>query len=247
MKRYGLIGKTLKHSFSKKYFQEKFNREGIEHCHYELFELENISDFPKLLSEYESDWAGLNVTIPYKKDVMAYLDELDENAQAIDAVNTVKRLPGGKLKGFNTDYSGFRNSLEEWNTDNQQALILGTGGASNAVRKVLKDKQVPYQMVSRTASNDRLSYDQLNESDVLLQEHQLIINTTPLGTFPDIDHKPNIPYHQLTKHHMLFDLVYNPEITSFMKEGLSVGAKVKNGYDMLVGQAEAAWKIWNEP
>lgn len=247
MKQFGLIGRTLKHSFSKNYFSEKYTKENISNCQYDLFELATIEEFPNLIEKYKSTLAGLNVTIPYKLEVMQYLDELDPNAQAINAVNTIKVLADGQLKGFNTDYYGFKNSLEDgWNLKNVKALILGTGGASNAVKKVLEDLDIPYQMVSRTAKGETIDYQTITDNKEIITEHQLIINSTPLGTYPDVEQKPNIPYSSLTEKHLLFDLVYNPETTTFMQEGLKQHAKVKNGYAMLVGQAEAAWKIWNE-
>lgn len=245
MKLFGLIGKTLKHSFSKKYFGEKFESEGINECKYELYELESIEKFTDLIQSTKSELAGLNVTIPYKKEVMVYLDELDDNAAAIDAVNTIKVLPDGNLKGYNTDYFGFRRSLEKWNTEGVKALILGTGGASNAVRKVLSDLNISYTMVSRSKSDNNLSYEEILQNPGILAENHLIINTTPLGTFPEVNSKPDLPYQQLTEHHMLFDLVYNPEVTAFLNEGKMRGAQIQNGYDMLVGQAEASWEIWN--
>ncbi|UXX78138.1 shikimate dehydrogenase [Reichenbachiella carrageenanivorans] len=245
MRQFGLIGRTLKHSFSKKYFAEKFTKEGIENHQYDLFELTTITEFPTLIKKYTNDLVGLNVTIPYKKEVMAYLDELDENANTIGAVNTIKVTPEGKLKGYNTDYSGFINSLKNnWDLSNKKALVLGTGGASEAIKKALTDLNIPFLSISRTASDQTLSYEQAIQGD-WVRTHELIINTTPLGTYPDVDTKPNLPYEQLTDKHLLFDLVYNPEVTAFLQEGLNKGAQIKNGYAMLVGQAEASWQIWN--
>lgn len=243
MRQFGLIGKTLKHSFSKKYFSEKYQKEGISDANYELFELKSIQEFPQLVKSH-MDLVGLNVTIPYKLEVMDFLDELDEHAQAIQAVNTIKVLSNGQLKGYNTDYFGFKDSLTDgWQLDQVSALVLGTGGASKAVEKALFDLGIPYQMVSRQRSDDRLSYDQL--TDKLVKENKLIINTTPLGTFPDVDQKPKLNYEAIGKDHFLFDLVYNPENTAFMQAGQANGAQTKNGYLMLVGQAEKAWEIWN--
>ena len=242
MRKFGLIGRTLKHSFSKKYFTDKFGKEGITNSQYELFELSTIDEFPDLIQK-KPDLVGLNVTIPYKKEVIPFLDQLDENAAALQAVNTIKITKTG-LKGFNTDYVGFKQSLENWSLYNVTALILGTGGASNAVKKVLEDINIQFQMVSRSEGND-LTYEQLSNHPELVQENRLIINTTPLGTFPDVEESPRLPYNQLGQNHFLFDLVYNPEVTRFMQHGIKAGATVQNGYDMLVGQAEAAWKIWN--
>ena len=246
MRQFGLIGKTLKHSFSKKYFTERFGDEGIEDCQYDLFELSDISEIQNLVDHYSSTLAGLNVTIPYKKEIMPYLDELDENAAEIGAVNTIKILGDGRLKGYNTDYLGFINSLQDgWNLSNKKALVLGTGGASEAIKKALKDIGIPFQSISRNASKTSISYEDVNNSD-WISTHQLIVNTTPLGTYPDVDTKPTLPYDQLTDQHLLFDLVYNPEVTAFLQKGIDKGAKIKNGYTMLVGQAEASWKIWND-
>lgn len=246
MRQFGLIGKTLKHSFSKKYFTDKFESQSIEGCQYDLFEIAEILEFPALIKSIGNRLAGLNVTIPYKKEVMPYLTDLDENAKIIEAVNTIKILPNGDLVGYNTDYYGFYHALKkDWDIANKKALILGTGGAAQAVKKVLTDLEIPYQSISRQASKTSLSYDELLNSE-WVAEHELIINTTPLGTYPNISEKPNLPYHQLSTSHLLFDLVYNPEVTAFLQEGLKHQAKIKNGYEMLVGQAEASWKIWNE-
>ncbi|MEO9964550.1 MAG: shikimate dehydrogenase [Reichenbachiella sp.] len=245
MRRFGLIGKTLKHSFSKKYFTEKFTNEGITNCQYDLFELENISEIEDLLKSHEDSLVGLNVTIPYKKLVIPYLDEIDVHAQSIGAVNTIQIHPDGRLIGHNTDYFGFIQALKnDWVLEGKSALVLGTGGASEAVKAALTNLGIPYLVVSRESGENRLSYQELSASDTLAG-HQLVINTTPLGTFPQVDKKPDLPYEQLTADHLLFDLVYNPEITAFMQAGLDKRAKVKNGYQMLVGQAEAAWEIWN--
>jgi len=247
MRKFGLIGKTLKHSFSGKYFGEKFEKENIDDCAYELFELADISEFSKLINAHKGELKGLNVTIPYKKEVMAYLDELDSIAERIGAVNVVKINSDGKLKGFNSDYYGFRSSLESWlgRHTNLKALILGTGGASNAVRTALEDLKIPYQYVSRSSEGNKINYDDIKQNSKIISDHQLIINTTPLGTFPDIALKPDLPYSQLTSDHYLYDLVYNPEVTAFLAEGKSAGAKTKNGSDMLVLQAEKSWEIWN--
>ncbi|WP_422358483.1 shikimate dehydrogenase family protein [Reichenbachiella sp.] len=246
MRQFGLIGKTLKHSFSKKYFTEKFENEGITDSNYELFELAEISEIQNLIDHHSDSLTGLNVTIPYKKEVMAFLDELDANAEEIGAVNTIKILKEGKLKGYNTDYLGFINSLQDdWDLSDKKALVLGTGGASEAIKKALNDLNIPFQSVSRKASDDSISYEDVNNEN-WIQTHQLIINTTPLGTYPDVETKPSLSYSQLTNRHLLFDLVYNPEITAFLQEGLDKKAKIKNGRKMLMGQAEASWKIWND-
>ncbi len=246
MRKFGLIGKTLKHSFSKNYFGEKFEKEGIQGCEYDLYELPDISHFPNLIKDLSPELIGLNVTIPYKLEVMQYLDDMDEHAKAIQAVNTIKVSPDGKLTGYNSDYYGFKNSLLEWDLAGKSALVLGTGGASKAITKALEDLSIPYQMVSRKDSGKILSYEEINARSEVLSNNLLLINTTPLGTYPNVEEKPDLPYEKLTSDHLLFDLVYNPEITAFMQEGLNVGAKTKNGYAMLVGQAEKSWEIWNE-
>ena len=241
MRKFGLIGRTLKHSFSKKYFSDKFEEESIQNCQYELFELETIDEFPKLIKS-NPELIGLNVTIPYKKEVIQFLDDMDENAAKLQAVNTIKITKSG-LIGYNTDYIGFKNSLEKWETKGISALVLGTGGASNAVKKVLEDKSINYQMVSRNEGSG-LTYEQIHSNPDILNTNLLVINTTPLGTFPNINECPNLPYEQMGSNHLLFDLVYNPEVTQFMQYGIDQGAKVQNGYEMLVGQAEASWAIW---
>ncbi|HAA11839.1 MAG TPA: shikimate dehydrogenase [Cytophagales bacterium] len=247
MKQLGLIGYPLGHSFSKKYFSEKFSREGIPGWDYELYPLENIHELSALL-ENTPNLQGLNVTIPYKQDVMAYCQSLDPGAKRIGAVNTLKRLHDGSFRGFNTDYFGFRDSLRAWAGEaitGIQALILGTGGAAKAIQVALEDLEIPYRYVSRTAREGILSYAQLAEGNHLSDYH-LIINTTPLGTAPNTDGAPDLPYAQLTSQHWLYDLVYNPEVTRFMALGQAQGAQTKNGLDMLIGQAEKAWEIWNQ-
>jgi len=244
MRLFGLIGKTLKHSFSKNYFTEKYVKENIEGCKYDLFELANISEFPGLLKNNPS-LDGINVTIPYKQEVMQYLDEIDEHALAINAVNTIKFLKNGKLKGYNSDYYGFKNSIEKWNLNDKKALVLGTGGASKAIEQALTDLDIAYQMVSRRDTEKTISYDTLMKNKQLISDHQLIVNCTPLGTYPNISEEPLLPYDKFTSEHLLFDLVYNPEVTAFLQHGLDVGAKIQNGYNMLVGQAEKSWEIWN--
>ena len=244
MRKFGLIGKTLVHSFSKKYFTEKFEREAVD-ANYELYSMANVDSLRQFVQEHSL--CGLNVTIPYKQDVIPLLDEIDSEAQMVGAVNVIKIKREGErlcLKGFNTDVVGFRNSLKPllkpWHTS---ALVLGTGGASKAVLYVLENLGIAARCVSRQKREGMLTYETL-EADVM-RRNTLIVNTTPLGTFPNVDTCPDIPYRLLTEKHLLFDLVYNPEQTLFMKKGLQNGAAVKNGYEMLVGQAEASWRIWN--
>lgn len=247
MKGFGLIGYPLGHSFSKKYFTEKFEKEGIEDCEYDLYPLEDIEELPDLIKS-EKGLIGLNVTIPYKQQVIKFLDEIDPKAEQIGAVNTIK-IQGRKLKGYNTDYIGFKESLEKLVGPNpmpEKALILGTGGASKAVKAALEDLGIEFQFVSRNPAEGELSYESLNTQYSILNTAKLIINTTPLGMTPNIEALPDLPYHQLTEHHYLYDLVYNPLITAFMQKGIDAKCWVKNGLEMLYGQAEAAWDIWNQ-
>lgn len=246
MRQFGLIGYPLGHSFSKGYFTEKFRKEEISDAAYELFPIQSIDALPALLDQ-QKELVGLNVTIPYKEQVIPYLDSLDESARKVGAVNVIRR-EGNRLIGFNSDYFGFKHSLEKWlgkMLARQQALVLGTGGAAKAVGAALQDLNIPYKLVSRKGSADILSYDQLHQDPELLQKHSLIINTSPLGMEPNISSSPDIPYDQLTASHYLYDLVYNPAETLFMKKGTEKGAQTKNGLEMLYLQAEKAWEIWN--
>jgi len=246
MKKYGLIGYPLSHSFSKKYFSEKFIKEAFDDSLvYENFELADLSELPDLINSHPN-LIGLNVTIPYKEKVMSFLNEIDEVAMEIGAVNTIKitrDANGVFLKGYNTDCIGFDTSLTTLlQPHHTGALILGTGGASKAVAYVLRNKNIPCRFVSRNPGSEDLSYSSLNSE--LLKQYPVIINTTPLGTYPDLS-RPPLPYNLLGPHNLLFDLVYNPPVTEFMNKGMEVGATVYNGYDMLVAQAEASWMIWN--
>lgn len=244
MKTYGLIGEKLDHSFSKKYFTEKFEVENIN-ARYELFELPNISHFPLLVAQ--NDFLGLNVTIPYKKAIIPFLNELDPEAKAVGAVNTIqfKQMNGRTiLKGYNTDILGFSNSfIPLLQPQHKSALILGTGGASKAVAHVLKKLNINFKFVSRKSSKEAYSYQQLTKE--VFAKYRIIINCTPVGTFPNIDVAPGIPYQYLTSEYLMYDLIYNPEKTLFCKLGEERGATTKNGLDMLYTQAAAAWVIWN--
>jgi shikimate dehydrogenase len=241
---FGLIGYPLGHSFSKKYFTEKFVREGIQGCQFELYPIESISEFPQLL-ESESRLEGLSVTIPYKEQVIPYLDALDPACAQIGAVNCI-RIRDGIKTGFNTDYLGFKHSLQSWlGTEIPNALVLGTGGASKAVQQALRDLEIPYRIVSRTQREGQLTYADLKEQPEWLASHSLIINTSPLGTYPQVEDMPDIPLEQLHATHRVYDLVYNPPITRLMQECIARGGTAKNGQDMLELQAEAAWSIWN--
>ncbi len=238
--RYGLIGRNISHSFSEKYFSKKFQTEKIENATYKTFDLAEISELPSLLQIEKLD--GFNVTIPYKEDIFSYLDELNPEAEKIGAVNCVKILNGKKI-GYNTDAFGFETSLKPLlENHHKQALILGDGGAAKAVKFVLEKLGITYQTVSRKGN---FTYSDLDKTH--LEDYQIIINTTPLGTFPDLYSCPEIPYEFLSSAHLVYDLVYNPEKTKFLKLAESKFAKIKNGYEMLVLQAEKSWEIWNQP
>ena len=265
MRKFGLIGYPLSHSFSKKYFTEKFEKEGIGDARYECYPIKSITHLPLLLAN-EPELVGLNVTIPYKEQVMSWLDELDPKAERIGAVNTI-RIQNGKLKGFNTDYDGFKNSLVKWVGANplpEKALILGTGGASKAVKAALEDLGITFLFVSRIAAPGVLTYQHPNTltpqhintstpqhpntpTPQHLNTSTLLINTTPLGMSPHTESLPDLPYEQLTSSHYLYDLVYNPLITAFMQKGIDAKCHVKNGLEILFGQAEKAWDVWNAP
>jgi shikimate dehydrogenase len=243
LKQYGLIGYPLTHSFSQKYFREKFEREKIEGCEYFNFPLESMEQFPALLEQHPN-LCGLNVTIPYKEKVMTYLHELDSSAKETGAVNCIK-IEQGRLVGYNTDTYGFEMSIKPFLENKyERALILGTGGASKAVAYVLKKWNIAFHYATRTPSaSNHLAYKDLNAGNI--QHFPLIINTTPLGTFPNVDECPELPYEALTEKHFLYDLVYNPSETLFLKKGKTQGAHTMNGLKMLELQAEKGWQIWN--
>jgi shikimate dehydrogenase len=241
MRRFGLIGYPLSHSFSQKYFTEKFEREGIGNCRYENFPIADISELKDILRSHP-DLEGLNVTIPYKLQVISSLD--DTKHLPIPACNCIK-ITSGKLSGFNTDVIGFKLSLHsKLKPHHRQALILGKGGASEAVQYVLTKLGIEFSQVSRHPLPGELSYDQL--TDTIIRNHLLIINCTPLGMYPKVEEYPRIPYEGVGKDHYLFDLIYNPGKTIFLKKGEARGALTQNGLDMLVIQAEESWKIWNQ-
>ena len=246
MKRCGVIGYPLTHSFSKRFFSEKFETENIDST-YDNFEIDNIQKFPDIIKN-NPEVIGLNVTIPYKEQVIQYLDELNDSAREIGAVNTVKIIrthSGVKLKGFNTDTFGFEKSLTPLLKEyHKKALILGTGGASKALKYVLTKLDIEYISASiEELKENEIRYEDIDEK--MISEHLLIINATPLGTYPKTDTYPPIPYELMTEKHLLFDLVYNPEVTQFMAKGKAKGATVKNGYEMLLGQALKSYEIWN--
>lgn len=243
MRLFGLIGFPLSHSFSKGFFTEKFEKESITGCRYENFPIPDIGQFPSLWKEHPQ-LEGLNVTIPYKQVVIPFLDELSEAAQAIGAVNCV-RLKDGRLKGHNTDVTGFRRSLEPLlKPHHTKALVLGAGGAAKAVKFALQQLGIAYTEVSRKYFNGTIGYEAIGKE--IMEAHPLIINTTPLGMYPNVAEVPPIPYHFINEDHLLYDLVYNPAETQFMQQGAARGAAVKNGHEMLILQAEASWEIWNE-
>lgn len=241
--RFGLLGRNISYSFSKGYFTEKFNNLNLKNHSYENFDLAEIGELSALL-ENNSDIKGLNVTIPYKQVVIPFLNDIDDTAEQIGAINTIKFI-NGTLKGYNTDVIGFRQSLEpHLRPEYKNALIFGTGGASKAVAHVFNDLGISFKFVSRNADEDQLDYKALNKT--ILTEHSILINCTPLGTYPDIEKRPDIPYHFLGNEHLLYDLIYNPEKTAFLKAGESQGASIVNGLKMLELQAEASWEIWND-
>ena len=242
---FGLIGFPLGHSFSKRYFSEKFEQLGLSGSHaYTQFEIPSIADFPALLKT--SDIRGFNVTIPYKQQIIPFLDEIDPAAARIGAVNTIKILPDGRTRGYNTDYFGFQQTLKDWSAfsdfNKHKALVLGQGGAAKAVIAAIEDLDIPVIKVSRIASEGIISYEAL---PALMDSIGLIVNTTPLGMHPQEDACPPIPYEKLTSQHFLYDIVYNPLETTFLKKGKEYGAgDIHTGIQMLYGQADKAWEIW---
>jgi len=260
MKYYGLIGFPLSHSFSKKYFAEKFKQENITDAVYDNYPLEDIKGLQDLLDEHP-DLCGLNVTVPHKKNVLHYLDWVEHDARKAGAVNCLrikKESPvlaafsgevgvkdhDFRLEGYNTDLYGFEMSLRPLlKSHHETALVLGDGGAAQAVKCILENLEIPFRVVTRKAEGSNILFKDLTPQ--LIKNHKLIINTTPLGTYPNIDEFPPIPYEWITEDHLLYDLIYNPEETVFLKKGREQGAATKNGYEMLLLQAEKSWEIWN--
>jgi len=244
-KKFGLIGLTVSHSFSKVYFDEKFFREGLRDYHYDLYPLTTIDDLKKLLAE-NPELCGLNVTIPYKEQVVKFLSEIDADAKKIGAVNVIK-IKDGKLKGFNTDSDAFLETLTKWLPEEKEikALVLGTGGSSKAVREALKKLKINFETVSREAKNADHTYESLEKNSTVISSANLIINTTPLGMSPNNTSFPPIDYELLTPDHYVYDLIYNPARTQFLQKAEMRGSKIKNGLEMLHVQAEKAWAIWN--
>lgn len=244
MNKLGLVGKNIGYSFSRNYFTQKFTKEGIAIVFsYENFDIPSIQDFPEIIKN-NPELIGLNVTIPYKEAIIPFLDELSENAKQIGAVNTIKIFPNGKLLGDNTDYFGFIKSLQPLlKSHHKKALILGTGGAAKAVAFGLHQLGIDFTFVSRIVNENTMGYEDLDEKT--MTDFQIIINGTPLGTFPNTEVYPDIPYQYLNNNHIVYDLIYNPEKTTFLNNAAEKGAVIKNGHEMLVLQAEKAWEIWN--
>ena len=245
MKIFGLLGKNISYSFSSGYFSEKFKDLNLENHTYVNFDIDAIEKLPELLKENSTKINGMNVTIPYKQEVLQFVDEVDDEAAVIGAVNTIKFLENGATKGFNTDVYGFENSLKPLlNSQHTKALIFGTGGASKAVAFALGKLHIDFIFVSReSSSTNQITYSDLNE--VIITEHTILINCTPLGTFPEVDLCPDIPYQFISSNHLLYDLIYNPSVTTFLKKGKDKGAEIKNGLEMLQLQAEKSWEILN--
>ncbi|WP_417444269.1 shikimate dehydrogenase family protein [Joostella sp.] len=242
-KHFGLLGKDISYSFSSGYFTKKFEKLGLTNHSYVNFDLQNVEEIKDVLSN-DKEIVGFNITIPYKEAIIPFLTEIDPKAEEIGAVNTVKVTENG-LKGYNTDIYGFQKSIEPHiKPTHKKALILGTGGASKAVKHALIDLGLEYKYVSRSASEDKFSYEMLTKE--VMEEYHVIVNCSPVGTFPNVDQKPAIPYEFLTENHLVFDLIYNPPKTAFMKHAEANGAKAVNGSKMLELQAEKAWEIWRE-
>ena len=237
MKTFGLIGKSLSHSFSSSYFNEKFFKEGITNTKYLNFELNDISEFPQLIKK--QNLSGINVTLPYKESIIPFLDELSENAKRIGSVNTIQ-ISNGKLIGHNTDVIGFKQSITPLLSGRNTALILGDGGAAKAVKFIFNQLNISHKTITRNSS-----FDYSDITSEIIDFNTIIVNATPLGMIPKIKNYPQIPYELLTEKHLLFDLIYNPKETLFLKYGRANKACTKNGLEMLQIQAETSWNIWN--
>ncbi|TGN27859.1 shikimate dehydrogenase [Empedobacter tilapiae] len=242
MRQFGLIGRNISYSFSKSYFAEKFKNENIVDAVYNVFDLKQIDEVEKV---FETEGLiGFNVTIPYKQEIIPFLDELSPEAKSIGAVNTVL-IKDGKRIGHNTDCYGFHHSLEPLlESHHKKALVLGNGGAAKAVYYILDLLQIKYKIVSRAKLDNYLTYEELDEE--VINNHQIIINCSPVGTFPNVENSPSLPYQLINEKHLLYDLIYNPPLTKFLENGKNQGAKIKNGHEMLILQAEKAWDIWNK-
>lgn len=243
-KQYGLVGQNIDYSFSRTYFFNKFLATLFSNCTYENFDLRSITTFP-ILIQSNPNLKGLNVTVPFKQTVIPFLDKLSTKATQIGAVNVIKFTKNGKLKGYNSDYYGFKKSIKSsLQPHHKKALILGTGGAAKAVAYALDQLGIYYTFVSRKANEKTIGYNRINETT--FDNFQIVINCTPLGTSPNVNLCPDLPYQFFNKTHLAFDLIYNPEETLFLQKAKEKGATIKNGYEMLVFQAEKSWKIWNK-
>lgn len=243
-KKYGLIGKNINYSFSKNYFNTFFETNQLTNCHYTNFDIKEITEFKSILKN-NPDLKGLNVTIPYKETVIPYLDKLSKKSKIIGAVNVIRFTKKGKTKGYNSDYFGFKKTLKPLLlSHHKKALILGTGGASKGVAYALTELNIQHTFVTRNSSENSINYN--NISADTFANYQIVINCTPLGTSPNTNECPSIPYECFTSKHIAFDLIYNPEVTLFLKKAKENGAQIKNGFDMLIFQAEKSWEIWNK-
>jgi shikimate dehydrogenase len=241
-KLYGLIGKNIAYSFSKKYFSDKFSSEPFLDCKYENFDIEDMEQLKTIVAQ-NPNLRGLNVTIPFKQAVMPYLNKVSKKAKAIGAVNVIKLTKKGNLKGYNSDCYGFKKSLKPLlENHHKKALILGTGGAAQAIAFALKELQIQYTFASRNPMENAIGYDRINATS--FDNYQIVINCSPIGTSPNVEAFPEIPYQFFTKKHLAFDLIYNPAETTFLKKARENGAVTKNGYDMLKFQADKSWEIW---
>ena len=240
-RKYGLIGKNINYSFSKKYFNDKFLKENITNCSYENYDLQSVKDFKKIIKD--NAIKGFNVTIPYKEEIMEFINKIDPIAKKIGAINTIKIHNKNIIEGYNTDYIGFVISLKNLITNQKKALVLGTGGASKAIIFGLSSIGIESTIVSRNKREDVISYSELNKK--VIEENTIIINCTPLGTFPKTQECPKIPFEFLSSNHICYDLIYNPEKTKFLLESEKMGATIINGKKMLENQANESWKIWN--
>ena len=241
---FGLVGRNISYSFSAGYFKKKFDKLKLDNVSYRNFDIDEIEELPYIIKNTKG-LKGLNVTIPYKEEILPLLDKLSKNAKIIGAVNTITISKKGKLKGYNTDYYGFKKSLQPLlEKHHKKALILGTGGAAKAVAFALRKLKIEYDFVSRSGNEEMYGYADLTKE--VFNEYHIIINTSPVGTFPDVEECPELNYSLFTKKHIAYDLVYNPEETRFLRQAKENGAKTMNGYKMLVYQAERAWKIWNK-
>jgi shikimate dehydrogenase len=238
---FGLIGKNISYSFSSNYFNNKFKNQNLANYSYQNFDIKNIEEIQEILKN-NPNLKGLNVTIPYKESIIPFLDKISKKAKEIGAVNCIRISKKGKLKGYNTDWVGFYETLKPHINSTQKALVFGTGGASKAILFALKKLKIKYLVVSRNPNKNQISYEDISEK--IMKDFTILINTTPIGTFPDVNNCISIPYNYVTENHLAYDLIYNPEVTQFLKNCNEKGAKTINGYEMLVAQAEMSFEIW---